>query len=309
MTDQNFHEHELSLQNKMGMREQIDMLTERLMHDEMPDQHRAFFAGLEYLFLGTVGENGKPYASVLTGSAGFVSSADAKTLTIMKRADDRNPAFASLAVGSPVSVLGIDLSNRRRNRMHGRIARIDQKGFDITVSQSYGNCPKYISTRAIADRIQSPEGAEATERDELSTEDIDLITKSDTFFIASHHLDGSGQPYEGSDISHRGGNPGFIHVEGLGRFIVPDYKGNNLFNTIGNLVSNSAAALLFVDFETGDLLHINAAAAIIEDDVAIAAYPGAKRLISFNVLHVRRTEAGIGLRWQLLKPSPVNPEL
>ncbi len=140
----------------MGMREQIDMLTDRLMHDEMPDQHHAFFAGLEYIFLSTVCEDGNPYASILTGSAGFVSSADAKTLTITKPVDDRSPAFASLAVGSPVSELGIDLSNRRRNRMHGRIARIDQNGFDITVSQSYGNCLKYISTRAITDRVALP---------------------------------------------------------------------------------------------------------------------------------------------------------
>ncbi len=156
MADQNFHKHEMRLQNQMGMREKIDMLTERLLHDEMPDQHRQFYAGLEYIFLGTVGEDGNPYASMLTGSTGFVSSADAKTLTITKPAHDRNPAFASLAVGSPVSVLGIDLSNRRRNRMHGKISRIDQNGFDITVSQSYGNCPKYISTRAITDRVASP---------------------------------------------------------------------------------------------------------------------------------------------------------
>ncbi len=309
MADQNFHEHEMRLQNKMGMREQIDMLTERLMHDEMPDQHREFYAGLEYILVGTVGADGKPYASMLTGPVGFASSPDPKILSIRNTIDDEDPAFAELKVGAPVSVLGIELSNRRRNRMHGRISRIDPDGFDITVSQSYGNCPKYISTRAIIDRVDTPANPVVAERDELSVQDVDLIKRSDTFFIASHHLDGSGQPYEGSDMSHRGGNPGFIHVEGDSRFVVPDYRGNNLFNTIGNLVSNSAAAVLFVDFETGDLLHINAAAKIIEDEAAIAAYPGAKRLIAFDVLDVRATDAGIGLRWQLLKPSPVNPAL
>ncbi len=72
MTDQNFHEHELNLQNKMGMREQIDMLSEKLMHDELLGQHRAFFAGHECIFLCTVGEDGKPYPKVVTQSAGFV---------------------------------------------------------------------------------------------------------------------------------------------------------------------------------------------------------------------------------------------
>lgn len=107
------------------------------MHDEMPDQHREFYASLEYILVGTDGADGKPYASILTGPAGFASSLDPKTLRIKNTIDGEDPAFAALKVGAPGSVLGIELSTRRSNRMHGRIARANPDGFEITVSQSW----------------------------------------------------------------------------------------------------------------------------------------------------------------------------
>ncbi|MEM8697176.1 MAG: pyridoxamine 5'-phosphate oxidase family protein [Pseudomonadota bacterium] len=307
MTNRHFHEGELALQNKMGMRKQIDRAAEVMMRDHMPEQHREFFNGLEYAFIGTVGEDGKPWASLVTGPSGFLASPDPKTLRVTRPLDRSDPAFAALDIGSPMGVLGLDFTNRRRNRMHGKIARIDAGGFDVAVAQSYGNCPKYISTRRIVERVGTPAATRPVARAELTSEDITLIKKADTFFIATHHLDGSGQPYEGADISHRGGHPGFVRVENANRLIIPDYQGNNLFNTLGNLLANPAADLLFIDFETGDLLHVNGDASIIEDASAIAPYPGAKRLLKIGVSGTYRVDAGSSLRWVLLEASPFSP--
>lgn len=309
MTNRHFHEGELALQNKMGMRKQIDRAAEVMMRDHMPEQHREFFNGLEYVFIGTVGEDGKPWASLATGPAGFLISPDPKTLRITHPHDRNDPAFAALDIGSPIGVLGLDFGNRRRNRMHGKIARIDAEGFDVAVAQSYGNCPKYISTRRIVERVGTPTVIRPVARAELTSDDIALIEKADTFFIATHHLDGSGQPYEGADISHRGGNPGFVRTENANRLVIPDYQGNNLFNTLGNLLANPAADLLFMDFETGDLLHVNGEASIIEDPSTIAQFLNAKRLLEIKVSRTYRIDTACSLRWALLEASPFSPPI
>ncbi len=75
-------------------------------------------------------------------------------------------------------------------------------------------------------------------------------------FVATNATlqDGGGEN-GGVDISHRGGLPGFVKVAG-DVLTIPDFRGNWFFNTLGNLVLTSARLLLFVDFETGDLLHL-----------------------------------------------------
>ncbi|WP_282095109.1 pyridoxamine 5'-phosphate oxidase family protein [Epibacterium ulvae] len=309
MTVKHFHEGELRLQNQVGMREKIDMLTKHLMRDHMPDQHREFFEGLEYIFLGTVDRQGLPHATILTGPVGFASSPDPKTLIVQTGNRIGLPAFDQVAIGQPVGVLGIDLSNRRRNRMHGRVSAMDDGQISITVVQSYGNCPKYINLRDICDSgVTSPPNAAEVYRS-LDPQDIELITRSDTFFIASYVRDGSGAPYEGVDVNHRGGQPGFVSVNSATKITIPDYRGNDLYNTFGNLLLNPDAALLFIDFETGDQLHLHGTAKLIEDPDAAAAHPGALRLLQITITGVTRRTAATELRWQFIETSPVNPDL
>lgn len=309
MTEKHFHKGELKLQNQVGMREKIDVMTKYLMHDFMIDQHREFFEGLEYIFLGTVDQNGLPHASIVTGEVGFASSPDPKTLVIEIGNYDVNPAFNGLDIGSLVGVLGLDLSNRRRNRMHGKISAIDDHSITITVVQSYGNCPKYISLREISERelpiLQNHNAIDQA----LSVEDRNLIKTSDTFFIASYVSDGSGAPYEGVDVNHRGGEPGFVSVDSSTQITIPDYKGNDLFNTFGNLLLNSDAALLFMNFETGDQLHLHGQATLIEDVASLGDFPNAQRLLRIDVKNVKRKTSATNLRWRFIETSPFNPSL
>ncbi|WP_298934617.1 pyridoxamine 5'-phosphate oxidase family protein [uncultured Ruegeria sp.] len=117
MTNKHFHAGELRLQNHAGMRAKIDVMTQHLMRDFIPDQHREFFEELEYIFLGTVDQRGLAHASIVTGSVGFASSPDPKTLIVRTGPRQDIRAFDALDIGQPVGVLGLDLSNRRRNRM------------------------------------------------------------------------------------------------------------------------------------------------------------------------------------------------
>ena len=81
-----------------------------------------------------------------------------------------------------------------------------------------------------------------------------LIESADTFFVASRSR-ATVEADGGLDVSHRGGRPGFVAVRG-DTLVVPDFRGNRFFNTLGNLLGDPRAALLFIDFATGDLLQL-----------------------------------------------------
>ena len=304
-----FHLGERTLQSEAGKREEIERVSQVMMRDYMTKQQLTFFQELRYLFVGTVDEQGQPWASILSGPVGFIGASDPKFLQINLTLPLIAPAFAGLQQDSPFGVLGLDFSNRRRNRLHGRIVSLADDQLVIGISQSYGNCPKYISTRMIDDSRSPPLPGVVMERAHLSEEDIVRIAHTDTFFIASHHQDGSGAAYEGADISHRGGSPGFVHVENDHTLTLPDYRGNFLFNTLGNLLLNPLAGLLFIDFDTGDLMQMTGKADIIQEGSEVQRYPGAQRLLRIHIDRIRYMPKGLPLRWQFLEPSPFNPSI
>jgi predicted pyridoxine 5'-phosphate oxidase superfamily flavin-nucleotide-binding protein len=227
----------------------------------MPEQHRAFFRLLPYLFTATPDAEGWPMASVLTGSPGFVTTPDATTLRIDALPRPGDPAAPGFAIGAEIGLLGVDLATRRRNRANGRIVKRDS-GLTVHIAQSFGNCPQYIQTRAVTAANTDPgvREAPAVMSDQLDEAARDLIESADTFFVASRARSELGAE-GGFDMSHRGGRPGFVSVQG-DTLVVPDFRGNGFFNTLGNLLGNPRAGLLFIDFDTGDLLQIQGTVAI-----------------------------------------------
>ncbi len=227
----------------------------------MPEQHRAFFPLLPYLFTATLDAAGAPVASMLWGPAGFAHSPDPTQLRIDALPDSGDPAAAGVAVGQPIGLLGLDLSTRRRNRANGHIAVVDS-GITVAIEQSFGNCAQYIQTRASTPHAPAARAPEALfTLDESARRTIEA---ADTFFVASRSragIDGDG----GLDVSHRGGRPGFVAVHG-NTLVVPDFRGNRFFNTLGNLLGDPRAGLLFIDFATGDLLQLQGKATIQWDE-------------------------------------------
>jgi len=220
----------------------------------MPDQHRDFFALLPYLFTATLDGEGWPVASILTGPAGFVRSPDPVTLRIDARPAADDPAAPGFAPGCPVGLLGLDLSTRRRNRANGRVAARHGSSLIVTVGQSFGNAAQYIQTRTARPHPRTPAAAEPLAG--LDAAARQLIAASDTLFIASRSRSGLGES-GGLDMSHRGGLPGFVAVAVDGDALtVPDFRGNRFLNTLGNLLGDSRASLLFLDFAVGDVLQL-----------------------------------------------------
>ncbi|HEY0208489.1 pyridoxamine 5'-phosphate oxidase family protein [Acerihabitans sp.] len=289
-----FHPDELRAQALAG----FDAVSGAI-YPAMPEQHREFFANLPYLFVATLDETGWPVATVFSGPAGFIRSPDATHLRISspRRSDD--PAQAALQPGRPVGALGLDFSNRRRNRVNGIVGRTDKNRVEIVVRQSFGNCPQYIQRRELYPAPASPLPVErlgALDKDARTT-----IAQADTFFVASaaHVNTASG----GVDISHRGGNPGFIYQDGETLWI-PDFRGNRYMNTLGNLLAQPRAALVFIDFTRGDVLHLRGETHIIWHPEKRATMPGMERYWRVAVTDIWRFRQALPWRGRNVEFSP-----
>src|SRR5262245_6053179 len=201
-----FHPGEWALQARAGMRERLERSGRRVIRDYLPEQHRELFAQLPLLLVGTLDAERSPWASVLVGPPGFVSTPDARALSInaLPRAGD--PLQVNLAAGVPIGILGIQLETRRRNRANGVVNAVRADGFDVRVLQSFGNCPQYIQSRAGVLVGRSSEVATShsalREDRQLSPEAAALISRADTFFIATAAPDAGGaDAVAGCDIS------------------------------------------------------------------------------------------------------------
>jgi predicted pyridoxine 5'-phosphate oxidase superfamily flavin-nucleotide-binding protein len=257
----------------------------------MPAQHRQFFAGLSFLPAEVGGGHG-PLATLLAGPPGFIASPDETTLAITARPAADDPFTAALHPGAAMAVLGIDFATRRRNRANGQVASLTAGGIVLRVAESFGNCPQYIQQRTSEPR-PGPSGP-LEPLDGLDTAAQAQIAAADTFFVAS-------AAPAGVDISHRGGRPGFVRLRG-DRLTIPDFAGNRYYNTLGNLLLDPRAALLFPDFASGDLLHVSGRVEIDWDRTD--GFQGAERLWHVDITRVWRRRSAVPRRWSAASPAP-----
>ncbi|RBJ83279.1 FAD-binding oxidoreductase [Pseudomonas sp. MWU12-2534b] len=294
-----WHAGERQLQALAGVAERMQAFGGQAIRQAMPDQHRQFYGQLPFILLGAVDAAGNPWASILEGPPGFAEAPQATLLRIdsLPAADDP----LQLQDGAALGLLGIELHTRRRNRLNGRITSLDRDGFSVSVEQSFGNCPQYIQLRELQQQpLSDPASRPAEHRESLDPAAQALIGAADTFFVASY-VDLQGQ--RSVDVSHRGGQAGFVRVEG-NCLTIPDFAGNLYFNTLGNLLLNPRAGLLFIDFHSGELLQLSGRTEIILDGPLVSAFQGAERLWRFTVEHLVRRPAALSLRWQLQAISP-----
>jgi predicted pyridoxine 5'-phosphate oxidase superfamily flavin-nucleotide-binding protein len=194
-----------------------------------------------------------------------------------------------LTPGRPVGLLGIEPSTRRRNRANGVVAPSSSlHDLKVQVTQSFGNCPKYIQARDVgwAEPVH-PAGAPRAFGPQLPDEAQALVRAADTFFIATASSPaGAGSASDGVDVSHRGGLPGFVRIEELdGRTVltIPDYSGNFFFNTLGNIAAHPHAGLLFIDWDRGNLWFLSGESEVVWDAAALAVFEGAQRLLRIRI--------------------------
>jgi uncharacterized protein len=295
-----YHDGQRAVQRRAGGSATAERL-ERGIRAELPDVAREFLGGLRLLFAASTDPDGHVWSSVLSGPPGFVATPDERTVAVAARPADHDPLSAALHGGpAPVGLLGIEPQTRRRIRVNGT-AELFPRGLWVTAEQVFSNCPKYIARRDVEAEAEPVAQSGAEHRTSLNEADRRFVAAADTFVIATAARDGS------ADASHRGGSPGFVTVHGDRRLSFPDYAGNSMFLTLGNLAANPRAGLLFVDWETGDTLQLSGRAAVDWSPTRAAAIPGAERVVDFEFEHVVATLGALPPHWVLEERSRFNP--
>lgn len=253
-----FHSGEKWWQSQFAMEQSMAKIGEKVIRSFMPDQHREFFSQLPFLLVGSIDDKLQPTASVITGYPGFISTATESVMRIKTDLIPNDPLIENLGLHSPVGILGIQPHTKRRNRMNGWVIEKIHDEIVIQVQQSFGNCAKYITERRLEYYpARSPGQFQSSKI--LNEKQIQLINRADTFFMATAHplAKNPQTPDQGVDVSHRGGQPGFVKAtESSFRF--PDYSGNFFFNSFGNIKLNPKVGFIFFDYESGDILQIDA---------------------------------------------------
>lgn len=250
VADSGFHAGELAVQRKAGVERDAAPLLRMLEPVALSGGIAGFLADRTFLVITARDAAGRLWTSPLVGPAGFLEVRSESTVAVHAAIPAGDPLHG-LGAGQKVGMTAIEFVTRRRVRINGILVESRAGHLLVEVEQAYGNCPKYIQQRTLA-----PDSLHLADRDRtrrgiaLEPEDVELIRAADTFFL------GTDNPERGADASHRGGPPGFVRADQFGLWW-PDYEGNNLFNSFGNLAVNPEAALLFFDFLTGRTLHLS----------------------------------------------------
>ncbi len=297
-----WHEGEIAVQKRAGLLLEAKGLQDSI-HSTIPDAFRTFIAAQRFAVLGSVDARARLWASPITGEPGFMHCPDRFSLRIQNSPVEPDLAARNLAANRDAGLLIIGFAHRRRIRLNGEAAVLAEGGILIQAKQIYSNCPRYIQARVF--EPQQPRSRDAVievhEGSHLSAKQQDWIRSADTCFMAT------ADPDYGVDVSHKGGNPGFVHVESANRLMFPDYNGNAMFNSLGNIFVNPRAGLLFMDFESGNSLQVTGKATIGWDKEQAVQFAGAERVIDVEIESIIE-QSGIELaRYRFQNYSPHNP--
>lgn len=301
-----FHEGEREVQNLAGERSIADR-NGVVIGPRVPNGAIQFLAQQRMLVIGTVDQNGTPWASMIVGHAGFAQcdpgGTEIEVDLSLCHISSADILWNNLAVDPRLGMLAIELASRRRLRVNGRVLESNDLQMRIAVEEAYPNCPKYIQRRHMADfDLGGADNTAAAVTEALSEAQAETIHRADTLFIAS--VNGAGSV----DASHRGGPPGFAEILDDRTLRIPDYAGNSMFNTLGNIHAYPRAGLVFMDFETSRVLQVAGEASVhFGEPDPQELTGGTKRFWELHVESVREWDLGITVDWEFLDASPFNP--
>ena len=270
-----YHKGELEVQRREGVAANAERIG-RSIHREIPELARRFAEERRFAIVGAADGNGRVWATLLQGAPGFLSVTATDRLRVAARPTPGDPLAEALAAPADVGLLLIEPASRRRMRLNGRARPDDSGGLEIDTREVYANCPKYIHPRVVT----LPEPTDRTRRDHgdrLTPSQVRWLSTADTLFIATRHTQA------GADVSHRGGDPGFVRVPDARHVLLPDYSGNMMFNTLGNIAADGRAGLLLLDFASGRTVQLTGRATISWDPALVATFGAAERVLQLEV--------------------------
>ncbi|SED01732.1 hypothetical protein SAMN05216532_3136 [Streptomyces sp. 2231.1] len=284
----------LAVQQQLGVRERAEHVGRSLGQGIKPVA-AAFLELQPLLVVGAADPaTGRVWVSPVVGTPGFVRATGPRQMSVAGGPPPTDPLATALTTpGAPVGTIALDPRTRRRMRLNGRL-RPTARGFAVEADQVFANCPKYIQRRESYEVTGARAPGPARRSGRLDRAGMECVRGADTFFVATVHP-------AGADASHRGGDPGFVRVDSPDELSWPDYPGNAMFLTLGNLRADPRAGLLFLDWETGTTLQLTGEARTEFSDAG-------GRTVRFAVTEVVRTPAAVPLRWSAPEYSPANPD-
>ncbi|SPJ75851.1 related to oxidoreductase, FAD-binding [Fusarium torulosum] len=278
--------------------------------------------------LGTLDNEGRPWTTVWGGERAFARPVAEGVLAFNSSVDTRHdPVFRALwygiddegvrqgAINRPnggegkgMAGLSIDLETRDRVKLVGNMlagATVDEGKavqMAMAVTESLGNCPKYLNKKDIIPNTMTPELV--SDKLPLSQEALDLIAAADMFFLSSTNG-------VTMDTNHRGGSPGFMRVikneKDELELIYPEFSGNRLYQTLGNFKVNPLVGLVIPDYNTADVLYITGSASILVGEEASAYLARTKLAVKLSITAAKFVKSGLPFRGSRGEYSPYNP--
>ncbi len=327
------HRGELALQARRHTPQELRDAIPHYIDSDMPQQHADFFAGLSYVPLATLDGQGRPWVSLLITQSDLDPSVgiQIESQNAMQVVAETNPFdpfvramrqnCTEVAEARLFAGVGLDFSNRRRNKIAGSIKDVAVEGagkirLKLSSDQHLGNCPKYITVRSLEHAQRSVENVHDSfdaQFLELPDEAKFVVARASTVFLATKHTsDGSAQTDMG--VNHRGGAPGFVrHYEvrdGGTYLVLPDHSGNRFYQSLGNIETDPQVGLVFPDFATGEVLYITGDAENLLEDDADALMPRTSLLTRIKVTGAVFVRGGLNLKLTSREElSPYNPPI
>ena len=159
-----------------------------------------------------------------------------------------------------------------------------------TLQQEFG-------TRGLADRLE-----QVTIAEEVAEEGATFIQSQDKFFLST--LDDDGNP----TVSHKGGAQGFVRVLNPTTLSFPNYDGNGMFLSMGNIAGQAKVGMLFIDFESPHRVRLQGSARLLRDGPLFESYPGADLVVEVQVTRTWVNCPRYIHRYQSVEKSPHVPD-
>lgn len=298
----NFHAGEAQLQAESGVdTAEYDRMADEPFRPELNSSEVKFVGGRTFSIAGSLDRDGRPWASALFGPSGELFTVeDLTTITVKPRLVAGDPLFDNVASTGEMGILYFNPSIRRRAKSLGHGTIQPDGTIRYRMHRMFGLCTKYIFRRsheiAVASGTETA-GSPSAARRELSAADRTQLALTDTIFLASH------SDQHGTDPTHRGGPPGFVTVIDDATVSIPDYVGNGMFQTLGNLLLDDRIGVLSIDFATGRILQFTGHGSIRASDPDDEF---STRTLVITIDEVRSTTADIGA-WTDIEAFDLQP--
>ncbi|KAM7199631.1 hypothetical protein V8F33_004283 [Rhypophila sp. PSN 637] len=290
--------------------------------------------------LGTLDQEGNIWTTLWGGEKGFARPVARNVLALQSllsvkgdpflgallQLDENNNALKGGVIkpageGKMMSGLSVDLETRDRVKLAGRVlvASLDNNSGEseraavreiqlaMVVDEGLGNCPKYMNRKEIHAHVPNPTVIGLKGGLKLTNQALDLIEQADMMFMSTTNG-------KTMDTNIRGGPAGFIRVlrnqdgdDGGVILVYPEYSGNQLYQSIGNLQVDNRIGVVIPDFETSDVLYLTGETELLVGSKAAAVMPHAKVVVKIKVKEAGFVKDGLPFRGIPLDRSPYNP--